>query len=62
MILSLFISLVLCFKGSILVAGTILITVRNWASWSDRPFIVGHVEAELSLIISTEMLLITVFK
>jgi len=27
----------------VLVAGTMLLTVRNWASWSDRPFIMGYV-------------------
>jgi hypothetical protein len=33
-----------------LVALTMLLTVRNWASWSDRPFIMGHVEDKLSLV------------
>jgi hypothetical protein len=56
MILSSFISLVLCFKGIILVAGAKLLTVRNWATWSDRPFIMGHVEDELSFVISTNIL------
>jgi len=45
-----------------LVAGAILLTVRNWASWSDRPFIMGHVEDELSLVISTKILLIAVLE
>jgi hypothetical protein len=62
MILSLFISLVLCFKGTMLVGGTMLLTVRNWASWSDRQFIMGHVETQLSLIISTEILMIAVLE
>jgi hypothetical protein len=35
-----------------LVAGTILLTVRKWASLSDRPFIMGHVKDELHLVIS----------
>jgi hypothetical protein len=39
-----------------LVAGAILFSVRNWASWSDRPFIMGHVEDGLSLVISTKVL------
>jgi hypothetical protein len=56
-----FISLVLCFKGIMLVAGAIL-TVRDWASWSDRPFIMGHVEDGLRLVISTEILSIAVFE
>jgi hypothetical protein len=43
-----------------LVAGAILLTVRNWASWSDRPFIMGHGEEEPSPLISTEILLIAV--
>jgi len=62
MILSLFISLVLCFKGTTLVAGAILLTIRNCASWSDRSFIMGHVEDELSLVISTKILLIAVLE
>jgi hypothetical protein len=45
-----------------LIAGAILLTVRNWASWSDRPFIMGHVEDELSLVTSTEILSIVVFE
>jgi len=44
------ISLVLCFKGIMLVAGTILTTVRNWASWSDRSCIMGDAEDEFSLV------------
>jgi hypothetical protein len=40
-----------------LVAGAILLTVRNGASWSDRPFITGHVQDDLSLVISTKILL-----
>jgi hypothetical protein len=56
MILSLFISVVLCFKCTMLAAGTMLLTVRNWASWSDRPFIMGHVEGELSFVILTRTL------
>jgi hypothetical protein len=39
-----------------LVAGTLLFTVKSWASWSDRPFIMGHVEDQLSLVISIKML------
>jgi hypothetical protein len=44
----------------VLVAGAILLTVRNWASWSDKSFIMGHVEDEFSLVISTKILLIAV--
>jgi hypothetical protein len=62
MILSLFISLVLCFKGTVLIAGAILLTVRKWASWSDRPSIMGHAEDELSLVMPTEILSIEVLK
>jgi hypothetical protein len=40
-----------------LFVGTMLLTVRNWASWSDRPFIMGHVKDELGLVISTKILL-----
>jgi hypothetical protein len=39
-----------------LLARAVLLTVRNWTSWSDRPFIVGHIEDELSLVKSTETL------
>jgi hypothetical protein len=45
-----------------LVAGAILLTARNWASWSDRPFIMGHVEDELSLVIPTKILSTVVFE
>jgi hypothetical protein len=55
MMLSLFSFLVLCFRSIILVAGAVL-TVRIWASWSDRPFIIRHVEDELSFLISTKIL------
>jgi hypothetical protein len=37
-----------------LVAGTVLLTVRNWLLWSDRSFIIGHVEDEFSLTLSTK--------
>jgi hypothetical protein len=40
-----------------LVAGAIL-TVRNCASWSDRPFIMGYVEDKLSLVISTKIMIV----
>jgi hypothetical protein len=42
-----------------LVAGTMLLTIRNWASWSGGPFIMGHVN-ELSLVIYTKILSIAV--
>jgi hypothetical protein len=58
MILSLLISLVR-FKYTTLVTGA---TVRNWASWSDRPFVMGHVEDELSLVISTNIRMIAVLE
>jgi hypothetical protein len=45
-----------------LVAGAMLLTVRNWSSCSDKPFIMGHVEDELSLVISTEILFIVVLE
>jgi hypothetical protein len=45
-----------------LVAGTMLLTVKKWVSWSDRPFIVGHVEDELSFIVSTKILPIEVLE
>jgi hypothetical protein len=45
-----------------LVAITMILTVENWASWSDRSFIMGHVEDELSLIISTKILLTAVLE
>jgi len=58
MILSLLISLVLCFKGTMLVAGAILLTVRNWVSWSNRPFFIGHAEDKFSLVIPTKILIV----
>jgi len=53
-------SLVLCFKCTMLLAGGLLSTAGNWSSWSDRPFIVGHAEDDLSLVLSTEILSIAV--
>jgi hypothetical protein len=44
MIVSLFTFLVLCFKGIKLPAAVILLIIRYWASWSDRPFIMGDVK------------------
>jgi hypothetical protein len=44
-----------------LIAGAILLTVRNGASWSDRPFIMGHVEDELNLVISTKIVVFVSF-
>jgi hypothetical protein len=52
MILSVFISIVLCFKCNMLVAGAILLTLRNWPSWSDRSLIMGCAEDELCLVMS----------
>jgi hypothetical protein len=34
----------------------ILAGARNWASWYERPFVMGHVEHVLSLIIPTKIL------
>jgi hypothetical protein len=46
-----------------LVAGALLLTVRNWASWSDRPFIImGHVEDGLSIVIYTKIVSIAVLE
>jgi hypothetical protein len=59
MILSLFNYLL---KSTVLVAGTMLLIVRNWASWSDRPFNMGHVKDELKLVISIKILLIAVLE
>jgi len=61
MILSLFISLVMCFKVTMLVCAAVLLSVRNWESWSNRPSIMAHVEHELSLVISTKTISIGVF-
>jgi hypothetical protein len=36
-------------KGIKLPAAAILLIIRYWASWSDRPFIMGEVEDELNL-------------
>jgi hypothetical protein len=45
-----------------LAAGAILLTVRNWSSWSDMPFRMGHAEDELSLVMSTKILSIAVLE
>jgi hypothetical protein len=45
-----------------LVPGTVLLTVRNWISWSDRPFIMGQAEDQLSLVISTKILSVAVLE
>jgi hypothetical protein len=34
-----------------------IINARNWASWSDIPFIMGHAEDELSLVMFKKILL-----
>jgi hypothetical protein len=62
MTVSLLIFLVLCFKGTILDAATILLIVRNLTSWSNKPFIMGDVEDELTLILFTKTLSIAVLK
>jgi hypothetical protein len=46
--ISLFIFLVLCFKG-IKLASVRTLIIRIWASWSDRPLTMGDVEDELNL-------------
>jgi hypothetical protein len=38
-----------------LIAGTVLLNVRNWASWPDRTFIMGHAEDKLCLVTSTKI-------
>jgi hypothetical protein len=43
-------------------AGALLLNIRNWASWSDRPLIMGHAEDELSLVMSTKILSIAVLE
>jgi hypothetical protein len=62
MIVSLLTFLVLCFKGIKLPAAAILLIIIYWASWSDRPFIMGEVEDELNLIQSTKILSISVLE
>jgi hypothetical protein len=43
-------------------AGEILLILRNWESWSHRPFIMGQAEDELSLLISTKILSIALLE
>jgi hypothetical protein len=62
MIVSLFTFLVLCFKGIKLLAAAILLIIRHWASWSDRPYIMGDVHDELNLILSTKILSVAVLE
>jgi hypothetical protein len=53
MTVSLFISLVLHFKSIIFIAATILLTVKNWTSSSDKPLNMGDAEDKLSLVLCT---------
>jgi hypothetical protein len=62
MTVSLFTFLILCFKGIKLLAAAILLIIRYWASWSDRPFIMGDVEDELNPILSTKILSIAILE
>jgi hypothetical protein len=60
MVISLFISLVLFFIGVHFVVVYMLLIVRNWASWFDRPFIRGDVENDFNLLLSTNILSLAV--
>jgi hypothetical protein len=51
---------IIYFSGSLLPTATLLLIIRNWASWSDRPFIMGDIEDELSLVLSAKILSIVV--
>jgi hypothetical protein len=62
MIVSLFTFLVFCFKGNKLPASAILLIIRYWASWSDRPLIMVEVKDELNLTLSTKILSIAVLE
>jgi hypothetical protein len=53
---SLFIFLVLHFNGVKLTSVAILLIVRNWASWSDRPLTMGNVQEEFNLALSIQIL------
>jgi hypothetical protein len=59
---SLFIFLVLCLKGVKLAAATILLTVINRPSWSDRPLIIGDVEDDFKLVLSRKISSITLLE
>lgn len=60
MVISLFISLVLIFIGVHFVVAYMLLIVRNWASWLDRPFIRGDVENDFNLLLTTNILSLAV--
>jgi hypothetical protein len=56
MTVSLFILLVLYLKSINLAVETVLFTVINWPSWSDRPLIMRDVEDEFNFVSSTMIL------
>jgi hypothetical protein len=45
-----------------LVGAAILLTVRNRASFSDRPFTMGHIEDKIRIVIFTKILSIVVLE
>jgi len=56
MIVSLSINLILYFKGNLLIVAYTVLIVRISASWSDRPFIIGHIKDKFILLLSTNIL------
>ena len=62
MILSLFVNLVLCFKGNLFLVAYIFLMVRFEASCFCRQFIVGDMEDKFSLLLSTNLLSMAVLE
>jgi hypothetical protein len=52
----------ICFRGAILVTRTIFLIVRNWASWNNSPFIMGEIDDEPGLTLSTKIISVTVLE
>jgi hypothetical protein len=56
----LFISLIICFNGSLFIVAYIFSVFRIWASCSDRQFIMGDIEDKFIILLSTNILLMAV--
>jgi hypothetical protein len=55
MAVSLFSFLAMCLKGNKLAVAAVLLIVIIWPSWSHRPLIIGNVEDEFNLVLSTKI-------
>jgi len=62
MTVSLLINRVLCLNGNVFIVAYIFLILRIWAPWSDRPFILGDIEDQFSLLLSTKILSMAVLE